>query len=71
MSLAPLQEQELSYSDPQAIDKPLKDTFISNWLESLDYYLLKFWEVNKFPLSYVARAQVAVKSHAMDPATDY
>ena len=26
ISLAPLREQELAYSDPQAIDKPLKDT---------------------------------------------
>ena len=41
------------------------------WLESLDYYLLKYRGVNKYPLSYVARYQVAVKPHALDPATDY
>ena len=26
--------------------------------------------MNKFPLEYVARAQVTVKPHATDPATD-
>ena len=41
------------------------------WLESLDDYLLKYQGVNKFPLAYVAKAQVAVKPHATDPATDY
>ena len=44
---------------------------MSKWLDSLDDYLLKCWGVNKFPLSYVARSQVAVKPHAMDPATYY
>ena len=33
MSLAPLREQELACSDPQAIDKTLKDTPMSKWLE--------------------------------------
>ena len=33
MSLAPPQEQELAYSDPQAIDNPLKDTSMAKWLE--------------------------------------
>ena len=70
-SLAPLLEQELSYSDPQAIDNPLNDTSMSKWLESLDDYLSKFRGVNKFPLAYVARAQVAVKPHAAYPATEY
>ena len=41
------------------------------WLESLDDYLLKFRGVNNPPLEYVARSKVAVKPHAMDPATDY
>ena len=27
--------------------------------------------MSKFPLAYVARAQVAVKPHATDPATEY
>ena len=39
---APLREQELVYSDTQEIDKLLKDTSMSKWIESLDYYLLKF-----------------------------
>ena len=43
---------------------------MSKWLESLDYYLLKFWGVNKCPLAYVARFQVEVKPHTMDPAAD-
>ena len=71
MSLAPLQEQELAYSKPRSIDKPLRDTSISKWLESLYDYLIKSRGVNKFPLAYVVRYQVAVKPHAMDPATDY
>ena len=29
MCLAPLREQELTYSDPQAIYNPLKDTYMS------------------------------------------
>ena len=66
LSLAPLREQELAYSEPQAIHNPLKE-----WIESLYDYLFKCWEVNKCPLEYVARAQVAVKPHATDPATDY
>ena len=33
MYIAPLWEQELSYSDPQAIDRPLKDILMSKWLE--------------------------------------
>ena len=70
MSLAPLREQELAYREPQAIDKPLRDTYMSKRLESLDDYLLKCLGVNKCPLAYVARYQVAVKPHAMDPATD-
>ena len=41
------------------------------WIESLDDYLLKCRGVNKCPLAYVARSQVAVKPHAMDPAIDY
>ena len=49
MSLAPLQEQELAYNEPRAIDKPLRDTYISKWLESLDDYLFKCWGVNKCP----------------------
>ena len=40
-------------------------------LESLDDFLLKFRGVNKCPLAYVARSQVAVKQHEIDPATDY
>ena len=44
---------------------------MSKWIESLDDYVLKFGGVNKLPLAYVARSQVAVKPHAMDPATDY
>ena len=43
---------------------------MSKWLESLDDYLLECRGVNKPPLAYVARYQVAVKPHAMDPATD-
>ena len=42
----------------------MKDTF-------LDDYLLKCRGLNKCPLAYVAIAQVAVKPHATDPATDY
>ena len=68
MSLPPLQEQDLAYSKPQAIYKPLRDTSMSKWLESLDDYLLKCQGVNKYPLAYLARSQVAVKPHAMDPA---
>ena len=56
MSLAPLQEQELAYRKPRAIDNPLRETYISNWLESLDDYLLKFRGVNKCPLACVARS---------------
>ena len=44
---------------------------MSKWIESLDEYLLKYGGVNKCPLAYVAIYQVAVKPHAMDPATDY
>ena len=47
MSLDPLREQEIAYSDPQVIDMPLKDTSLSKWIESLDDYLLKCREVNK------------------------
>ena len=36
MSHAPLQEQEPAYSEPREIDKPLKDTSMSKWLESFD-----------------------------------
>ena len=71
MSLAPLREQELSYSDNQAIDNLLKDISMSKWLESLYEYLLTCQGVHKCPLAYVARAQVAGKPHAKDPATDY
>ena len=71
MSLSPLQEQELAYSEPQAIYKPLKYTLMSKWLESLDDYLSKFRGANKCPLEYVARPQVAVKPHAADPDTEY
>ena len=44
---------------------------MSKWLESLYDYILKRWRANKCPLAYVAIYQVAVKPHAMDPATDY
>ena len=44
---------------------------MSKWLDSLDEYLLKCRRVNKCPLAYVARSQVEVKAHAMDPAIDY
>ena len=71
ISLAAIPEQELSYNEPQAIYNPLKDTLMSKWLESIDDYLLKFWGVNKCPLSYVARTQISVKPHATDPDTDY
>ena len=71
MSLAPLQEQDLAYSEQRAIDKPLRDTSMSKWFESLDDYLLKCRGVNKCPLAYVARFQVEVKPHTMDPATNY
>ena len=71
MSFVTLREQDLAYSEPRAIDKPQRDTSISKWLESLDDYLLKCWRVNKCPLEYVARFQVAAKPHAMDTATNY
>ena len=71
ISLSPLRDQELAYSDPQEIYKPLKDTSMSKRLESLYDYLLKRCGVNKFLLAYVAKAQVVVKPHAADPATDY
>ena len=71
MSLAPLREQCLAYIEPQEIDKPLRDTSMSKWLESLDDYLLKCRGVNKCPLEYAVRSQVAVKPHTMDPAIDY
>ena len=70
MSLAPLREQEMAYRELQAIYKPLRDTSVSKWIESLYEYLLKCRGVNNPPLAYVARSQVAVKPHAMDPATD-
>ena len=44
---------------------------MSKWLESLYEYLLTCQGVHKCPLAYVARAQVAGKPHAKDPATDY
>ena len=71
MYLAPLQEQDLFYREPQEIYKPLKYTLMSKWLESLDAYLLKCQEANKCSLAYVARSKVSVKPHATDPATDY
>ena len=71
MSLAPLREQELGYSKPRAIDKPLRDTSMSKWLKSIHDYLLKFRRVNKCPLAYVARSQVAVKPRGMYTAADY
>ena len=71
MSLAPLRELELAYSDPTPIDKPLKDTPMPKWLESLDDYLLKRRGVNKTPLAYVKRESVAVLGHADDPSTGY
>ena len=71
ISLATLLEQELACSETRAIDKTLMETYMSKWLESLDDYLLKCQGVNKWPLIYVARSQVAVKPHAMDPAIDY
>ena len=69
-SLVLLREQDLDYRKPRSIYKPLRDTSMSKWLESLDDYLLKCRGVNKCPLAYVARSQVAVKTHAMDPAID-
>ena len=47
MYLDLLRTQELAYSDLQAIYKPLNDTPMSNWLDSLDDYLLKCQRVNK------------------------
>ena len=47
MSLDPLREQEMAYSEPQEIYKPLRNTYMSKWLESLDDYILKCWGVNK------------------------
>ena len=44
---------------------------MSKWIELLYDYLLKFRGVNKCPLGYVARSQVAVKPHAMNPAINY
>ena len=44
---------------------------MSKWLESLDDYLLKCRGVNKFLLVYIARFQVVVKPHSIDPATKY
>ena len=41
MYLAPLRQQELAYSDPQATDNPLKDKSMSKRLDSLDDHLLK------------------------------
>ena len=61
----------MAYSEPQEIDKPLRDTSMSKWLESLYDYLLKFRGANKSPLAYVTRSQVAVKQHAMEPTADY
>ena len=43
---------------------------MSKWIESLYDYLLKCRGVNKCPLEYIARSQVAFKPHAMDPAID-
>ena len=70
ISLATLREQDLAYSEPGAIDNPLRDTSMSKWLESLDYCLLKCQGVNNPPLAYVTRSQVAVKPHAMDPSAN-
>ena len=53
------------------MDNPLRDTYMSKWLESLYDYLFKCRGVNKSPLAYVAISQVVVKSHLMDPSTDY
>ena len=71
MSLDQLREQDLADSEPQAIYNPLRDTSMSKWLEPLYDYLLKCRGMNKSPLAYVARSQVAVEPHAMDPVTDY
>ena len=71
VSLSPLREQELAYRKPRAIDNPLRDTYMSKWIESLDDYLLKCRGANKCPLVYLARSQVAFKPHVMYPATDY
>ena len=35
MYLAPLREQDMAYSEPQAIYKPLRDTSMSKLIESL------------------------------------
>ena len=63
MSLVPLCEQELAYISPPASDKPLTTTSMSKWLESLDDYLRKVRGVNKCPLAYISREDVAVKPH--------
>ena len=44
---------------------------MSKWLKSLDDYILKCRELNKCPLEYVVRSQVAVKPNSMDPVIDY
>ena len=61
----------MAYSNPQEIYKPLRDTSMSKWLESLDDYLLKCRGANRPPLAYVEISQVAVKPHARDTATDH
>ena len=43
---------------------------MSKWFDSLYDYLLNCQGVSKCLLAYVAISQVAVKPHAMDPATD-
>ena len=71
MSLAPLREQELVYTYPIAIVKPLKDTTMAKWLEGLDDYLMILRGVNKCPLGYVKRDTVSVTAHADDPSIGY
>ena len=44
MPLALLREQDMAYSKLRAIDKPLRNTSMSKWIESLDDYLLNFGE---------------------------
>ena len=36
MSLTPLREQDMGYSEPREKDEPLRDTSMSKWIESLD-----------------------------------
>ena len=59
------------YVDPLPVDKPLKDTRIPKWLNTLDDHLRKIRGVNQVPLAYVTRVDVAVRPHTDDPTADY